>query len=159
MIVTSTSLNKFNLWSQCLLVFLPWFASVSVVSHLNVTKHPQKYLTRRWQQTLVLHLFSSVWIWLQHSALWTTTFFCIFMSHHQSVNLISCSMFSQLNLFKMSWFFSPLLPRANFFLDQASNLKWACLLDKCKMSPFKHLLCSIVNKILARVIWKYSFKF
>ncbi len=29
------------------------------------------------QQMLALHLFSSYWIWLQHSALWITAFFCI----------------------------------------------------------------------------------
>ncbi len=30
-----------------------------------------------WQQMLALHLFSSYWIWLQHSALWISAFFCI----------------------------------------------------------------------------------
>ncbi len=73
-------------------------------------------------------------------------------------------MFSQLNLLKMSCIFSPLLPPRQLFwaLWQASNLKWAHLVDQSVTFlslNICYVLCSIVNKILAHVTWSFSFHF
>ncbi len=59
-------------------------------------------------------------------------------------------MFSQLNLLKMSCFFSPLLPPCQLFWDllQASNLKWAHLVDKSA----KFLLLNICY-VLYVLLW------
>ncbi len=73
-------------------------------------------------------------------------------------------MFSQLNLFKMSYFFRSLLPLCQLF-ETCSRLteinSFSGLM--CKICPFKYVLCSlcsIVNKILAQVIWmSFSFYF
>ncbi len=55
------------------------------------------------------------------------------------------------------------MPLSQLFWDlwQASNLKWAHFVHNIlQISHFKHLLCSIVNKILAYVIWNdFSFHF
>ncbi len=57
-------------------------------------------------------------------SLWDNPFKAIHVKDLKSINLISCKMFYKLNLFKMSCFFSPLLPRANFFETCSRHQIW-----------------------------------
>ncbi len=63
----------------------------------------------------------------------------------------------------MSCFLQPFVAPEPTFLRPVAGIKFEMSSFselKCKMYLFKHCLCSIVNKILAHVIWNYfSFHF
>ncbi len=72
-----------------------------------------------------------------------------------SINLISCYMFSQLNLFQISCISALCCPRANFF--EASNLKWAHLVDKSV--KFHRLnICNVLYVVLWIKYWLMWFE-
>ncbi len=77
---------------------------------------------------LFMHSFTD-WRDSTHLYFWETlpqdiTFIANHVTDLMSINLISCQMFSQLNIFKMSCFFSPLLPPYQHFWDLVAGIKF-----------------------------------